>query len=175
MRVSTMTGASLAAVLITASLGLTACSSSSSSNSTDSAAAAPTAIESIAMDPATVVTADKSCQGVEASGTGYMKNYTTTNSEDWNKFAEEVLGYSNDTTDTTLQGALMNVAVAAQFTVTGLESSEDLTTAKTDFDTTVADLNALCEPAGFPLTVPAGAAAGGASTAASTAPSPSAS
>jgi hypothetical protein len=101
-----------------------------------------------------------------------MKGFTSTTSTDWNTFAEDVLGLSSDTTDAALQGALMNVAVAAQFTVTGLDSGDDLTTAKGDFDTTMSDLNKLCIAAGAPLTLAAG---GAASSAASAAPSASAS
>jgi hypothetical protein len=184
MRVTKITGAVLASTLLAATVGLSACSSSSGSSaeaSGSSAAvesAAPTAtggasaLASGGVDSSAVVTAETACSQIETDSAGYMQAFGNTNSEDWVKFSDEALGLSDSAEDPDLQGALMNLAVAAQFTVTGLESSEDLTTAKGDFDTALNDVNAICSAAGFPLSAATG---GGASGAASMAPSASAS
>jgi hypothetical protein len=185
MHVSKITGAALAGLLLTASVGLTACSSSSASSSGASAEASTieatggtvttAASASGGVDSSEQTTVESACAAIEAAGTGYMQAYTSTVSDDWNKFSEEVLALSDSATDEALQGSLMNLAVAGQFTVTGLESSEDLTTAKGDFDTTLGEMNTVCTAAGAPLTLPGAAASPAASAAASPAPSASAS
>jgi hypothetical protein len=177
MRVSKISGAVLASVVLTVSFGLSACSSGSSAggSSAGEASAGASTDAGASASPDTgrpPVTAATACAQVETDSAGYMKGFASTTSTDWNTFAEDVLGLSSDTTDAALQGALMNVAVAAQFTVTGLDSGDDLTTAKGDFDTTMSDLNKLCVAAGAPLTLAAG---GAASSVASAAPSASAS
>lgn len=179
MRVSKITGALLAGALLTVSVGLTACSSSSSaSGSSGSEASAAASGEASASGSADTgrppVTAESACAAVNTDAAGAMANFTSTSSDDWTAFSDEVLGLSSDATEDALQGALMNVAVAAQFTVTGLESGDPLATAKGDFDTTMADFGKLCTAAGTPLTfAPAasGAASGAASSGASSAAS----
>lgn len=184
MRASTITRASLAGLLLTASFGLAACSSGSSSSassgeaSTVTATGAPVTAEASAsggVDSSQQTNAKDACTKIEASGTGLLKGYTSTTSDDWNTFSEDVLALSDSATDQKLQGALMNLAVAGQFTVTGLESGEDLATSKGDFDTTLGEMNAVCTAAGVPLTMPSGAGSSGGSAAASSAASPAAS
>lgn len=165
MRVSKITGATLAGLLLTASFGLSACSSGSSSSSASSAEAStveatgvtPTVAVSASggVDSSQETTAESACKKIEESGKGLLKGYTSTSADDWNTFAEDALGLSDSATDATLQGALMNLAVAGQFTVTGLQSNEDLTTSKGDFDTTLGEMNKICTAAGVPLTMPA--------------------
>jgi hypothetical protein len=180
MRAAKISGAALASVLLTVSFGLSACSSGSSGSSASGSSAGEASAQASTDTGASAsadtgrppVTAATACAQVETDSAGYMKGFMSTTSTDWNTFAEDVLGLSSDTTDGDLQGVLMNVAVAAQFTVTGLDSGDDLTTAKGDFDTTLAELNKMCVKAGAPLTLPSG---GAASSAASALPTASAS
>jgi hypothetical protein len=185
MHVSKITGAALAGLLLTASVGLTACSSGSASSAGSSAEASTVeatgstvttaASASGGVDSSEETTAASACAAIESAGTGYLQSYTSMVSDDWNKFSEEVLALSDSATDEALQGSLMNLAVAAQFTVTGLESSEDLTTSKGDFDVVLGEMNTVCTAAGAPLTMPGAASSMAASPAASPAPSASAS
>jgi hypothetical protein len=162
MRLGVASVAGLSGLLLTASLGLTACSSSSTSSDTSSPNAAVSALASEASAEAAVeasgsdtsgdpVDAATACGLVDTAKSGYMAGFTGTDSTLWNQFAEEMLTASSSATDPDLSGSLMNVAVAAQFTVTGLESGDDLTTAKGDFDTTVTDLGKVCAAQGAPL------------------------
>jgi hypothetical protein len=163
------TSAVLASGLMVASMGLAACSSSSSSSSGSSAAASatgeaaattdagPSDAGTVAPDPSgavsggTDVTATIACDRINAISTEYMAGFTTTDDTLWGQFADETLSLSSDATDPDLSAALMSLAVAAQFTVTGLESGEDLTTSKGDFDTALNDVGTLCTAAGVPL------------------------
>lgn len=155
--ISTVAGAS--SLLLAASLGLAGCSSSSSSSASSSADAGTSAAASAGASVAASgsdtsgnpVDAATACGQVDAAKAGYMKGFAASDSESWNQFADEMLTASSSATDPDLSGALMNVAVAAQFTVTGLQSGDDLTTAKGDFDTTITDLGKVCTKQGAPL------------------------
>ncbi|MEI6361295.1 MAG: hypothetical protein WCP95_04115 [Actinomycetes bacterium] len=159
MRLGIATAAGLSGLLLAASVGLTGCSSSSTANGESSADAGTSAAASAEASAAPSgsdtsgdpVDAKAACGTVDAAKAGYMKGFAATDSESWNQFAEEMLTASSSAPDPALSGALMNVAVAAQFTVTGLEGGDDLATAKGDFDTTITDLSAVCTKAGAPL------------------------
>jgi hypothetical protein len=161
MRLGIATAAGLSGLVLAASVGLTGCSSSSSSSAASSADAGASAAASAdaggsaapsgsdtSGDPVDAATA---CGQVSAAKSGYMKGFAATDSESWNQFADEMLTASSSATDPTLSGSLMNVAVAAQFTVTGLQGGDDLATAKGDFDTTITDLGNVCSKAGSPI------------------------
>ncbi len=159
MRLGTATVAGVTGVLLAATLGLTGCSSNSSASGDGTASAAASAGASAGASVAASgsdtsgnpVDAKTACGQVDAAKTGYMNGFNATDSESWNQFAEEMLTASSSATDPDLSGGLMNVAVAAQFTVTGLEGGDDLATAKGDFDTTVSDLSKVCAKLGAPL------------------------
>lgn len=159
MRLGISTVAGLSGLLLAASVGLVGCSSSSNSSAASSADAGASAAASIDVSveasgsdtSGNPVDAKTACAQVDAAKAGYMTNFTTTDSVMWNQFAEEMLTASSSATDPDLSGSLMNVAVAAQFAVTGLESGDDLTTAKGDFDTTITDLGKVCAAQGAPL------------------------
>ena len=157
MRLGISTVAGFSGLLLVASVGLAGCSSSSSSSDASSAgasaaaSAAGSAAASGSDTSGNPVDAKTACGQVDAAKAGYMKGFTTPDSDTWNQFAEEMLTASSNATDPDLSGSLMNVAVAAQFTVTGLEGGDPLATAKGDFDTTITDLGKICAKQGAPL------------------------
>jgi hypothetical protein len=166
MRLGTTPVAALSGLILAATVGLAGCSSSSTSSETsasgggDVAAVASAASAAAAADSAApsgpdtsgnVLDAKGACAQVDAAKSGYMKNFTATDQDSWNKFADEMLTASSNATDPDLSGALMNVAVAAQFTVSGLGSGDTLQNSLGDFNTTITDLGKICTAQGAPL------------------------
>ena len=165
MRLGKTTVAGVCGLALAATIGLTGCSSSSTSSEASatgggdvaavaSAASAAAQEDAASSGPDTsgdVLDAKGACGQVDAAKTGYMSNFTVADENSWNKFADEMLTASSAATDPDLSGALMNVAVAAQFTVSGLGSGDTLENSIGDFNTALTDLGKVCAAQGAPL------------------------
>lgn len=162
MRVAIVSSTAMAGVLL-ASFGLTACSSGSApstSSGGQASAEATASMDGLASSPAASgpdtsgdpVTTAAACAEINKIAADYMEGMKSDNAENWQAFSDRLLGLSDSAEDPAATQALMSLAVAASFTVTGLQSSEPLETAKGDFDTALSDMNAVCTTAGTPLT-----------------------
>ena len=162
MRVVTVSSAAMAGLLL-ATFGLSACSSSSTADATsDAAVTASAGTDGAASAAATGSTAPDTsgdpvgttaaCAEINVITADYMTGLTTEDPENWQLFSDALLTLSDSADTPEGTQALMSLAVAASFTVTGLQSGEPLETAKGDFDTAFADMNTVCTASGTPLT-----------------------